>query len=142
MPAHTNIMDQSKIPGIYYFQYVEDKDTKKITVPSIPPFTTWSGYLECPADSPYAKRLVDKCGGVPYKAKLKIEKDLETEPAAEGKPAPKVKVVVKTWEEDWVKGFWTAPVDWIEMAAGRESDTPFSATTYKVTDFPFAVQKA
>ena len=139
-------MQNSKIPGIYYFQYVEDKDSKKITVPSAPPFTTWSGYLECPADSPYAKRLVEKCGGVPYKAKLKTEQEIDSElkPDADpkAKPAPKIKVVLKSWEEDWVKGFWTAPVDWPEMAAGRESDTPFSPTTYKVTDFPFASLKA
>lgn len=107
-------MQNSKIPGIYYFEYVADKDTAKKTIPSIPPYTTWSGYLECPADSPYAKRLLQKCGGVSYKVKA----------------------------QDWVKGFWTAPVDWPEMAAGRESDTPFSPTTYKVTDFPFASLKA
>lgn len=138
-------MQNSKIPGVYYFEYVSEKDAKK-TVPSIPPFTTWSGYLECPADSPYAKRLVDKCGGIPYKANLKIEQELEPElkPDADpkAKPAPKIKVVVKTWEEDWVKGFWTAPVDWTEMAAGRESATPFSPTTYKASDFPFVSLKA
>jgi len=138
-------MQNSKIPGVYYFEYVSEKDAKK-TVPSIPPFTTWSGYLECPADSPYAKRLVDKCGGIPYKANLKIEQELEPElkPDADpkAKPAPKIKVVVKTWEENWVKGFWTAPVDWTEMAAGRESDTPFSPTTYKASDFPFVSLKA
>lgn len=139
-------MQNSKIPGVYYFEYVDKDSSKTTVVPSAPPFTTWSGYLECPANSPYAKRLVDKCGGIPYKANLKIEQELEPElkPDADpkAKPAPKIKVVVKTWEEDWVKGFWTAPVDWTEMAAGRESDTPFSPTTYKASDFPFVSLKA
>jgi hypothetical protein len=26
----------------------------------------------------------------------------------------------------WIKGFWTAPENWPEMAAGREDPTPFS----------------
>ena len=118
-------MENSKIPGIYYYQYV-DKDTAKTTVvPSSPPFTTWSGYMECPADSPHAERLQKKCGGVSYKAKVEVK----------GEEKPQV------IEQDWVKGFWTAPVDWPEMAAGRESSTPFSPTTYKASDFPFVTQK-
>jgi len=120
-------MDNSKIPGIYYAQYV-NKDTGKTTVvPSSPPFTTWSGYMECRADSPHAQRLMKKCGGVTYKVKV--------EEKAEGEEKPTIK------EEPWVKGFWTAPVDWPEMAAGRESATPFSPTTYKASDFPFVLQK-
>lgn len=111
-------MQNSKIPGIYYFEYVDKDSSKTTVVPSIPPFTTWSGYLECPADSPYAKRLLNKCGGVAYEVKTGDKKG------------------------DWVKGFWTAPVDWPEMAAGRESDTPFSPTTYKASDFPFVSLKA
>ena len=120
-------MENSKIPGIYYYQYV-NKDTAKTTVvPSSPPFTTWSGYMECSADSPHAERLLKKCGGVNYKAKIEAK--------VEGEEKPQIA------EQDWVKGFWTAPVDWPEMAAGRESSTPFSPTTYKASDFPFVTQK-
>jgi hypothetical protein len=31
--------------------------------PSQPSFTTWSGMMECEKDSPFANRLLKKCGG-------------------------------------------------------------------------------
>ena len=114
----------SKITGIYYFEYeqkeemITENDKKKTVttpfIPTIPPTTTWSGRLECSADSPYAERLKNKCGGVTF------QKD----------------------GVDWIVGYWTAPTDWPEMAAGRESSTPFSDKTYAVKDFPFMTVKA
>ena len=111
-----NSMSAFKIPGIYYCEFPDKKDENNIilhgtaTIAEYPAYTTWSGLLQVPPDSPYAKRLVDKCGGVPLKKKGK---------------------------EGWISGFWTAPKDWPEMSAGRESPRPFSSTTHSAKDFPF-----
>jgi len=102
-------MDTSTIPGIPYINYTDKESGKKSYVPPSPPWTTWSGYMECPLDSQYGKRLRDKCKGEVY--------------MNEGK--------------QWVKGNWTAPIDWPEMAAGREDPRPFSSKTHSVSDFPF-----
>jgi hypothetical protein len=105
-------MDTSKIPGIHYFEYT-NKDTGKVTyTPSSPPWTTWSGLMACPLKTQFGERLKKKCGGQAYEN--------------EGKT--------------WVKGYWTAPTDWPEMAAGREDTRPFSAKTHSANDFPFISQ--
>ena len=94
----------SKVNGVYYFEYPSG------VIPEIPPFTTWSGLLAVPPDSPYAERLKNKCGGTvmteAYVSKGKDiwDKDVKTVVGGPG----------------WIKGFWTAPEDWPEMAAGRE----------------------
>ena len=99
----------SKIPGIYYFEYT-NKDSGKLShIPPSPPFTTWSGLMACPLEGEHGERLKKKCGGEVYE---------------EG-------------GKKWVKGYWTAPTDWPEMAAGREDNRPFSAKTHSVSDFPF-----
>ena len=132
-------MENSKIPGVYYFE--SDKSTwlqvdpktgmsagmvkeelKKLEkspevnkdsiqelkgladrmsrmYPSIPPYTTWNGRMECDVDSKYAKRLREKCGGI-------------------------------IMPSGRIEGYWTAPEDWTEMAAGRESPRPFSPKTH------------
>jgi len=41
---------------------VEERMGRKF--PSQPSFTTWSGMMECEKDSPFAERLLKKCGGV------------------------------------------------------------------------------
>jgi len=111
---HSKLPTDSKVPGVYYMAYL-DKDTNKVVMtPTSPPSTTWSGILACPADSPYAERLTKKCGGTPF---------------------------VKDGN-DWVAGFWTAPKDWTEMAAGRESPRLFSSKTHAAKDFPFLSLKA
>lgn len=99
-----------KIPGVYYFEYPGG------AVPIAPPWTTWSGLVTMPPTSPYAARLLQKCGGIvmtkPFK---KTGKDIwkEDHTFTYGKPG-------------WIMGFWTAPDDWTEMAAGRESPEPFN----------------
>ena len=96
-------MAASKVNGVYYFEYPSGY------VPSTVPYTTWSGLLVVPPDSPYAARL-QKCGGTvmteAYVSKGKDiwDKDVKTVVGGPG----------------WIKGFWTAPEDWPEMAAGRE----------------------
>ena len=102
-------MEASKISGIYYFEYT-DKDTgKRSHIPPSPPWTTWSGLMACPLESEHGQRLKNKCGGEVYDNQGK----------------------------SWVKGYWTAPTDWPEMAAGREDPRPFSSKSYSISDFPF-----
>lgn len=106
------ISGDSKISGIYYFEYT-NKDSGKVNhIPLSPPYTTWSGLMACPLESQHGERLKKKCGGELYNN--------------EGKT--------------WVKGYWTAPTDWPEMAAGREDPRPFSPKTHSISDFPFMSQ--
>ena len=60
-------IEASKVAGVPYIECMADgKGSDKVGVwppPSAPPFTTWSGLMLCEADSPHAKRLVQKCGG-------------------------------------------------------------------------------
>lgn len=112
-------MAASKVDSVYYFEYPSGH------VPSTVPFTTWSGLLAVPPDSPYAARLQNKCGGtVMTEAMVKKERE------SDGKIKKKViEVNGKNIETEidlviggpgWIKGFWTAPANWPEMAAGRE----------------------
>jgi hypothetical protein len=106
------ISSASKIPGLYYFEYT-NKDTGMLShIPPSPPFTTWSGLMHCPLESEHGERLKTKCGGDVYEHQGKA----------------------------WVKGYWTAPTDWPEMAAGREDPRPFSPKTHSISDFPFMSQ--
>ena len=123
----------SKIPGEYYFEYPSGH------VPQDPPFTTWSGLLAVPPDSPHAARLQNKCGGTVmtetltrkkrnadgtlYKEKVLNAKGVEV--------AEEVELVIG--DKGWIMGFWTSPEDWPEMAAGREDATPFSPKTHDRT---------
>lgn len=60
-------IEASKVAGVPYIECMADgKGSDKVGVwppPSAPPFTSWSGLMLCEADSPHAKRLVEKCGG-------------------------------------------------------------------------------
>jgi hypothetical protein len=114
LPGHSKVPGDSKVPGISYLEYLI-KDSNKIEMtPQVPPTTTWSGILACPSDSPYADRLKKKCSGVIF------EKN----------------------GMEWIAGFWTAPANWPEMAAGRESPRPFSSKTHSAKDFPYLSLKA
>ena len=98
----------SKVDGVYYFEYPSG------VIPETVPFTTWSGLLAVPPDSPYAARL-QKCGGtVLTEAYVSKGTDIWD------------KEVKYTVPAGWIKGFWTAPADWVEMAAGREDPKPYS----------------
>lgn len=116
LPGHSRDAPpgDSKVPGVSYLEYYL-KDSNKIYItPEVPPNTTWSGVLACPSDSLYADRLKNKCTGVTFKK--------------DGK--------------EWIAGFWTAPANWPEMAAGRESPRPFSSKTHSAKDFPYLSLKA
>ena len=115
----------SKVQGQYYFEYSSGH------IPEAPPFTTWSGLLAVPPDSPYAARLQTKCGGAVMKESL-VRKEREQDgkikkikvQKAKGEEMEEVELVIGG--AGWVMGFWTAPENWPEMAAGREDPTPFS----------------
>jgi hypothetical protein len=124
----------SKVQGQYYFEYSSGH------IPEAPPFTTWSGLLAVPPDSPYAARLQKKCGGTVMKETL-VRKEREQDGKIKKKKLRDEDGYVRKnakgedMEEDielviggegWIKGFWTAPENWPEMAAGREDPTPFS----------------
>jgi hypothetical protein len=128
LPGNSKVPGDSKVPGIYYMEYLINENVKDDNVdpkerkkkgdvemtPQVPPTTTWSGILACPSDSPYADRLKKKCSGVIF------EKN----------------------GMEWIAGFWTAPANWPEMAAGRESPRPFSSKTHSAKDFPYLSLKA
>lgn len=85
----------SKVAGVSYIEFVNE-GTAVWPPPSSPPWTTWNGLMLCAPDSPHAKRLIKKCGGVSL-ANDGTESDAEKAAA--------------------VLGFWTAPEDWHEMLA-------------------------
>jgi hypothetical protein len=110
----------SKVDGVYYFEYPSGH------IPSTVPFTTWSGLLAVPPDSPYAERLKTKCGGT-VMTNTEIRKEREPdgrikkkkETDANGKDI-ETELELAIGGPGWIKGFWTAPQNWPEMAAGRE----------------------
>jgi hypothetical protein len=93
------IIERSKLKEHKYIECVVDgKNGDKVTVwppPCSPPWTTWSGLMLCKPESPYAKRLAEKCGGI-----------LVTEDGKE---------FVGKGTAAAVMGFWTAPEDWQGM---------------------------
>jgi hypothetical protein len=131
----------SKIQGEYYFEYPSGH------VPQDPPFTTWSGLLAVPPDSPHAARLQNKCGGTVmtetltrkkrnpdgtlYKKKLRDD-DGYFRKNAKGEDIEE-EVELAIGDKGWIMGFWTSPENWPEMSAGREDPTPFSPKTHDRT---------
>jgi flagellar biosynthesis GTPase FlhF len=99
-------METFKVKGVAYQEFqTEDPGSKGRMlprvgkdIPSQPAYTTWSGLLRCSPNSPFAVRLMEKCGGVAIgendaefteaDAKKKAaEKKAAEEKAAEEKPA-------------------------------------------------------
>uniref|UniRef100_A0A6C0E6L5 Uncharacterized protein n=1 Tax=viral metagenome TaxID=1070528 RepID=A0A6C0E6L5_9ZZZZ len=114
-------MADSKVPGVYYFEYPSG------IVPAAPPFTTWSGLLITPPDSVYAERLQKKCGGVIMTGPLK--RKMREQDGKLIKDSNNQETLLTIGGDGWISGFWTAPENWPEMAAGRESPTPFSTAS-------------
>ena len=89
--------DKSKDPG-YTWQTGD-------ATPSRPPWTTWSGILEAPRDSPVGKRI------------------LATDPnAIDGETASedqlkKMHDRPEAAKKKWVRGVWMAPENWKEIEA-------------------------
>jgi len=70
---------------------VKDED---YFVPSIPPWSTFNGLIQCSPDSWVGKHL--------------LATNPKTTPATyKGKPIP--------GKEDWIRGMWTAPQDWRDV---------------------------
>ena len=65
-------IESFKVNGVYYQEFqVEDPGSKGRMLPRVgndlpsqPPYTTWSGLMRCSPNSPFAVRLMEKCGGV------------------------------------------------------------------------------
>ena len=65
-------MESFKVKGVAYQEFqTEDPGSKGRMlprvgkdIPSQPAYTTWSGLLRCSPNSPFAARLMEKCGGV------------------------------------------------------------------------------
>ena len=57
-------IESGKVKEVSYIEFVNE-NSSAWPPPSHPPWTTWNGLMECAPDSPHAKRLVQKCGGVP-----------------------------------------------------------------------------
>lgn len=117
-PTCDNLYSMSKVPGTYYFEYSTG------FIPSAPPFTTWSGLLIVEPDSDYAERLLKKCGGTVMKEpRVNKLKELDGKNV---KDENGNEILQSFGSEGWISGFWTAPEDWTEMAAGREDMKPYS----------------
>lgn len=118
-------IESFKVKGIKYIECVKDGKNSgdKVTVwppPSSPPFTTWSGLMLCPLDSPFAHRLVKKCGGL-----VILENGTEANEEDKEKAAA-------------ILGFWTAPEHWPSMLTandGIEDPLPCSSTDYPKPSF-------
>ena len=54
----------AKVKDVSYMEFVNG-GTTVWPPPSSPPYTTWNGLMLCPPSSPYAKRLIQQCGGIP-----------------------------------------------------------------------------
>jgi hypothetical protein len=131
----------SKIAGEYYFDYPSGH------VPENPPYTTWSGLLAVPPDSPFAARLQNKCGGevmteplirkkrnadgTLFKEKLRDDNGYVRKNARGDDMEEEVELVIG--DKGWIKGYWTSPENWPDMAAGREDGVPFSPKTHDRT---------
>ena len=65
-------METFKVKGVAYQEFQTEDPGQKgrmlprvgKEIPSQPAYTSWSGLLRCPPNSPYAARLMEKCGGV------------------------------------------------------------------------------
>lgn len=144
----------SKVKGVYYheYQYEDPKfkgrmiDRLGDCIPSQPAYTTWSGLMRCRPNSMFAGRLMEKCGGLPIGEDEKefTEADANAMKEAEARvqdESENTDVGAKNKEKPWwtyahnVIGYWTAPEDWLEMIAGRESPTPYSIEGYPKQSF-------
>jgi flagellar biosynthesis GTPase FlhF len=111
-------MESFKVKGVAYQEFqTEDPGSKGRMlprvgneIPSQPAYTSWSGLLRCSPNSPFAARLMEKCGGVAIgendaefteaDAKKKAaEKKAAEEKAAEEKPAEEKPAEEKPAEE-------------------------------------------
>lgn len=96
-------METFKVKGVAYQEFqTEDPGSKGRMlprvgneIPSQPAYTSWSGLLRCSPNSPFAARLMEKCGGV---AIGEDEKEL-TEADAKKKAAKKAAEEEKPAEE-------------------------------------------
>jgi hypothetical protein len=89
------------------------------TIPSIPPYTTWKGFMVVPPDSPYAARLLNKCNGEVMTES--VERNLynsvgDVQRGVDGKPMRH-----RVGGKNWIAGNWIAPDNWVEWVAGREN---------------------
>jgi hypothetical protein len=102
-------MESFKVKGVAYQEFqTEDPGSKGRMlprvgneIPSRPAYTSWSGLLRCSPNSPFAARLMEKCGGVAIgendaefteaDAKKKAE-EVAKKKAAEEKPLEEKKV--------------------------------------------------
>jgi outer membrane biosynthesis protein TonB len=109
-------MESFKVKGVAYQEFqTEDPGSKGRMlprvgneIPSQPAYTSWSGLLRCSPNSPFAARLMEKCGGVAIgekdaefteaDAKKKAEEVAEKK-AAEEKPAEEKPAEEKPAEE-------------------------------------------
>jgi len=111
-------METFKVKGVAYQEFqTEDPGSKGRMlprvgneIPSQPAYTSWSGLLRCSPNSPFAARLMEKCGGVAIgendaefteadaKKKVAEEKPAEEKPAEE-KPAEEKPAEEKPAEE-------------------------------------------
>jgi len=94
-------MDSAKT--VTYIEYRDTESGRVSVVPQRPPYTTWSGKIECPVNTQVGKRLLAN-GGQAVKMSA----------THEGKRL--MKEGHKT-DDDWVSGLWTAPVNWMEEMA-------------------------
>jgi hypothetical protein len=112
--AVMRVIEVSKVKDVSYIECVVDSSTVW-PPPSSPPWTTWSGLMLCAPESPYAKRLTEKCGGIGVA-------ENGTEFVGEGAPPA-------------IVGFWTAPEDWqemvVEMREEAEKNAPQPTWTQK-----------
>lgn len=71
-PETKQKMETFKVKGVAYQEFqTEDPGSKGRMLPRVgkdlpsqPAYTTWSGLLRCSPNSPFAVRLMEKCGGV------------------------------------------------------------------------------
>jgi hypothetical protein len=115
-------MESFKVKGVAYQEFQTEDPGQKgrmlprvgNEIPSQPAYTSWSGLLRCSPNSPFAARLMEKCGGVAIReddaefteadAKKKAaEEKAAEEKAAEEKPAEEKPAEEKPAEEKQMK---------------------------------------
>jgi hypothetical protein len=99
-------MESFKVKGVAYQEFQTDDPGQKgrmlprvgNEIPSQPPYTTWNGLMRCSPNSPFAARLMEKCGGVATINEDEDEKEKEKE-FTEANAAKKAKKAKKAAEE-------------------------------------------
>jgi len=126
-----------KVKGVSYMI------TENEYIPSAPPYTSWSGLMITTPESPFAERLMNKCGGIATDWAA-VQRDSLAELAKLAKGVrPTIDAAEEVYEGDWrtaqnIAGYWTAPEDWPEMSAGREDPTPCCTPNYPKQSFQFS----